>query len=104
MVVQQNQLFVFGVSIGGDVIRSMRIHQDDLITGQGRGFTEGRQRFVTARAKGHLGFVMEVPSETPLELSSFANAVVFRVLVHSGLGRDEGSGTTELIIILDPDD
>ena len=62
LVVQQNQLFVFGVSIGGDVKRPVSIHQDDLVAGQGRGFTEGRQRLVTARAEGHLGFVMEVQS------------------------------------------
>ena len=37
MVVEQNQLFVLGVSIGGDVERPVSIHQDDLVTGQGRG-------------------------------------------------------------------
>jgi len=61
-VVQQDQLFVLGVSIGGDVERPLSIHQDDLVTSQGRGLTEGRQRFVTARTQGHLGFVMEVQS------------------------------------------
>ena len=62
LVVQQDQLFVLDVSIGGDVKRSMSIHQDDLVASQGRGLTEGRQRLVAARTEGHLGFVMEVQS------------------------------------------
>ena len=33
-----------------------------------------------------------------------ADAVVFRVLVHASFGDHEGSGATELIIILDADD
>ena len=104
MVVEQNQLFVLGVSVGGDVERPVSIHQDDLVAGQGRGLTEGRQCLVAARTEGHLGFVMEQESQFFLEVSSFANAVVFLVLVHSGFGSDEGSSTTEFIPVLDADD
>ena len=86
------------------MIRSTRIHQEDLVTGQGRGFTESRQRFVAAWTWRDTSFVMEPQREFPLQLSSLANAVVFRVLVHSGLGRDEGSGTAEFIVVFDPDD
>jgi len=104
MVVQQNQLFVLGVSKRRDVERPVSIHQDDLVAGQGWGLTEGRQRLVAARTQGHLGFVMEQESQFFLEFSSLSNAVVFWVLVHSGFGSDEGSGTTEFIPVLDAND
>ena len=104
MVMEQNQLFVLGVSVGGDVERPVSIHQDDLVAGQGRGLTEGRQRLVAARTEGHLGLVMEQESQFFLEVSSFANAVVFWVLVHSGFGSGQGSSTTEFIPVLDADD
>ena len=60
MVVQQNQLFVLGVSKRRDVERSVSVHQDDLVIGKGRRGTEGRQGIVAARTQGHLGFVMEL--------------------------------------------
>jgi len=104
LVVQQDQLFVLGVSKGGYVERPVSIHQDDLVIGKGRGRTEGRQSIVAARTWRDASLVMEVPSETSLELSSLANAGVFRVLVHSGFGSDEGSCTTEFIPVLDADD
>jgi len=104
MVVEQNQLFVLGVSKGGDVKGSMGVHQDDLVMGQGRGLTEGRQGIEAARTEGHVGFVMEQESQFFLEVSSFANSVVFWVLVHSGFGSDEGSSTTEFISIVNSDD
>ena len=59
MVVQEDELFIFGVSIGGDVIMSMGIHQDDLVIGEGRGLTEGCQGIVTAWTEGYLGLVMK---------------------------------------------
>ena len=62
LVVQQDQLFVLKGTKGGDVERPVSVHQDDLVAGQGRGLTEGRQRLIAARAQGHLGFVMEVQS------------------------------------------
>jgi len=86
------------------VIRALRIHQDDLVTGEGGGLTESRQGVVTARTEGYLGFVMEVPSETSLELTSLSNAVPFRVFVHPGFGNHEGSGTTEFIRIVNSND
>ena len=104
MVVEQNQLFVLGVSKRRDVKGPVSIHQDDLVTGQGRGLTEGLQRLVAARTEGHLGFVMEQESQFFLEESSLANAVVFWVLVHSGFSSDESSSTTEFIPVLDADD
>ena len=102
-LVQQDQLFVLKGTKGGDVKRTVGIHQQDLVTGQGRSGTELGQGIVATRAEGHVGLVMEVPSETSLELSSFSNAVVFRVIGHSGFGGDEGSGTTEVILVLDLD-
>ena len=68
--------------------------------GQGRGGTELGQGIVAARTQGNIGFVVEVPSETSLELSSSLDGCQFRVLVHSGLGNDEGSGTTKFIPVL----
>ena len=47
---------------------------------------------------------MEPQREFPLKFPSFSNRFPFRVLVHFGLGRDEGSGTTEFISIVNPDD
>ena len=47
---------------------------------------------------------MEPQREFPLQFASLANAVVVRVLVHSGFGSDEGSGTTEFIPIVNSDD
>ena len=104
MVVEQNQLFVLSVSKGGDMKRPVSIHQDDLVIGKGRGRTKGRQGLVAARTEGHVGFVMEQEIQFFLEGSSLSNAVVFWVLVHFGFGSDEGSGTTEFICIVNPDD
>jgi len=104
LVVQQDQLFVLKGTKGRDVIRSVSIHQDDLVADQGWGRTELGQGIVTARAEGHVGFVMEQESQFFLEFSSLSNVVVFWVLVHSGFGSDESSSTTEFISIVNPDD
>ena len=80
--------------------RPVGIHQDDLVTGHGWGFTEGRQGVVTARAEGYVGLVMEQESHFFFNFPSLLNAAVFWVLVHSGLGCDEGSGTTEVIVVI----
>jgi len=104
MVVEQNQLFVLGVSKGGDVKRAMGVHQDDLVIGEGRGGTELGQGIVAARTQRHVGFMVELQSQGSLELTSSANAVPFRVLVQASFGSDEGSGATDLIVILDADD
>ena len=101
---EQNQLFVLDVSKRRDVERPVSIHQDDLVMGQGWGLTELGQSIVAARTEGHLGFVMEVQSQGSLQRSSLSNDVVFWVLVHSGFGSDEGSGTTKVIPVLDADD
>jgi len=103
-LVEQDQLFVLGVSKRGDMEGPVGIHQDDLVIAEGRCRTEGRQGVVTTRTEGHVGFVVEQQSQFFLQFSSLANAVVFRVLVHSGFGGDEGPGTTEGIVILDADD
>ena len=103
-LVQQDQLFVLKGTKGGDVKRTVGIHQQDLVTGQGRSGTELGQGIVATRAEGYVGLVMEQESHFFLQFSSFADAVVFRVLVHLGFGGDEGSGTTEVILVLDLDD
>ena len=61
-VVQQDQLFVRKGSKGRDVKRSLRIDQDDLVTGEGRSLTELGQGVIAARTPGYLGFILEVPS------------------------------------------
>ena len=105
LVMQQDQLFVLKGSKGRDVKRSMGIHQQDLVTGQGRGLTESRQGVVAAWPEGDVGFPMQVPSEGSLQGSvPLANGCQFRVLVHSGFGDDEGSSTTEFIPVLNSDD
>ena len=104
LVVQQDELFVTKGSKRRDVERSLRIDQDDLVTGEGGGLTESRQGVVTTWTEGHLGLVMEQESHFFLQFSSLANAVVFRVLVHASFGGDEGSGTTELVVVGNPDD
>ena len=103
-VVQQDQLFVLRGSKGRDVKRPGGIHQQDLVTSEGRGLTKSRQGVVAARTQRHLGFMMEVQSQGSLEGFSLANAFVLWVLVHSGFGDHKGSGTAEFIVILDADD
>ena len=105
LVMQEDQLFVLGGSKGRDVKRSMGIHQQDLVTSEGRGFTKGCQGVVAAWPEGHVGFPMQVPSEGSLQRAlSLPNGFVFRVLVHASFGDDEGSSTTEFIPVLNPND
>ena len=66
--------------------------------------TELGQGIIPTGTEGHLGFILEVPSEGSLQGPSLSNGFQFRVLVHASFGDHEGSGTTELIIILDADD
>jgi len=104
LVVQQDQLFVLNVSKRGDMERPVSIHQDDLVIGEGRDDTELGQGIVATRTEGHVGFVMEQQSQFFLEFSSSLDGCQFRVLVHSGFSSDEGSSTTEVISIVNPDD
>ena len=104
LVVQQDQLFVRTGSKRRDVERSLCIHQDDLVTGEGGSLTELGQGIIPTGTEGYLGFILEVPSEGSLQGSSLADDGVFRVLVHASFGDHEGSGTTEFVIILDADD
>ena len=104
LVVQQDQLFVSWGSKCRDVKRSLRIDQDDLVTGEGGSLTELGQGIIPTGTEGYLGFILEVPSEGSLQGPSFADAVVVRVLVHASFGDHKGSGTTEFIIILNADD
>ena len=103
-LVEQDQLFVLGVSERGDVKGPVRVDQDNLVANEGRRRTEGRQGIVTTRTERHVGFVMKQESQFFLEFSSLSDGVIFRVVVHSGFGSDEGPGTTEGIVILDADD
>ena len=104
LVVQQDQLFVLRGAKGRDVKRSMGIHQQDLVTGQGRGLTKRRQGVVTTGAEGHIGFPLQIPSQGSLQSFSLANAFELWVLVHASFGDDEGSSTTEFIPVLNPND
>ena len=104
LVVQQDQLFVLKGSKRRDVKRSLCIHQDDLVTGEGGSLTELGQGIIPTGTKGHLGFILEVPSEGSLQGPSLSNGFQFRVLVHASFGDHEGSGATELIVVLDADD
>jgi len=104
LVVQQDQLFVSKGSKGCYMIRPVGIHQDDLVMVQGRGGTEGRQGIVAARTQGHLGFMLELQSQGSLKFPSFSNRFPFRMLVQASFGDHEGSGTTELIFIVNSDD
>ena len=95
-------MFVRKGSKRRDVERSLRIHQDDLVTGEGGSLTELGQGIIAARAEGYLGFIMEVPSETSLQRTvPLANGCQFRVLVHASFGDHEGSGTAEFVIVGD---
>ena len=104
LVVQQDQLFVLRGSKGRDVKRSMGIHQQDLVTSEGRGLTKRRQGVVAAWAEGYLGFPLQIPSQGSLQSFSMANAAELWVLVHASFGDDEGSSTTEFISIVNSDD
>ena len=72
-LVQQDQLFVLKGTKGGDVKRTVGIHQQDLVTGQGWGLAEGCQGIVATRAEGHVGLVMKQQREFFLDFPSFAN-------------------------------
>ena len=105
LVMQQDQLFVLKGAKGRDVKRSMGIHQQDLVTSEGRGLTKRRQGVVTTGAEGYVGFPVQIPSQGSLQGSvPPLNGGQFRVLVHASFGDDEGSGTTEFIPVLNPDD
>ena len=58
-VVQQDQLFVRKGSKRRDVERSLRIHQDDLVTREGGSLTELGQGIIAARTPRYLGFILE---------------------------------------------
>ena len=104
LLVEQDQLFVLGVSKRRDMEGTVGIHQQDLVTDEGRRSTEGRQGIVTARTQGNAGFMVELQCQCSLEGSSLANAVPFRVLVQASFGHHQGSGTTEFILVADADD
>ena len=97
-------MFGLGVSERRDVERTVGVHQDDLVADEGRSSTKGRQGVVAARTQGNASFFMEPQCEFFLEVAPLSNGAPFRVLVHSGFGRDEGSSTTEVIVISDTDD
>jgi len=103
-LVEQDQLFVLDMSKRGDVEGTVRLYQDDLVVDEGRRGTEGRQGVVATRTEGNVGFVVEQQCEFFLQLASMSNGAPFRVLVLPSFGHHQGSGTTELIVILDPDD
>ena len=62
LVVQQDQLFVRKGSKCRDVERSLCIHQEDLVTGEGGSLTELGQGIIPTGTEGHLGFILEVQS------------------------------------------
>ena len=105
LLVEQNQLFVLGVSERGDMEGPVSVDEDVLVVDEGRRGTEGRQGVVTAGTWRNVSFVMEPQREFPLHWPTpLANAVPFRVLVQASFGHHQGSGTTEFIFILDADD
>ena len=104
LVVQEDELFVSWGTKCRDVKRSLCIDQDDLVTSEGGSLTELGQGIIPTGTEGYLGFIVKVPSEGSLQGPSLADDIVVRVLVHASFGDHEGSGTTELIIILDADD
>jgi len=59
LLVQQDQLFVLGVSKRRDMEGPVLVDQDNLVTDERRRRTEGRQGIVTARTEGNVGFVVE---------------------------------------------
>jgi len=67
LLVEQDQLFVLGVSKRRDVEGPVCIHEDDLVTDEGRRSTEGRQGIVPARTQGNVGFMVEVPRQCSLD-------------------------------------
>jgi len=83
------------------VERSLRIDQDDLVTGEGGGLTELGQGIIATWTEGYLGVVMEQESHFFLDVAPLSNGWPFGVLVHASFGGDEGSGTTEGIVVLD---
>ena len=62
-LVQQDELFVLKGTKGGDVKRTVGIHQQDLVTGQGGSGTELGQGIIPTRAEGYVGLVMKQQRE-----------------------------------------
>ena len=57
-LLQQDQLFGLGGSETFDVVRTVRIDQEDLVVIEGGGFTELRQLVVPTRTWRDMGFLM----------------------------------------------
>ena len=99
-LVQQDQLFVLKGTKGRDVKRTVGIHQQDLVTDEGRSGTESGQGIVAARTEGHMPFMMKQHREFFLEFAPFSNTFPFLVMVQPGFGDNQGSGTTEVIVVI----
>ena len=100
LVVQEDQLFVLKGTKGRDVKRPVGIHQQDLVTDEGRSGTESGQGIVATRTEGHMRFVMKQHREFFLEFAPFSNTFPFRVMVQPGFGDNQGSGTTQVIVVI----
>ena len=72
-LVEQDQLFGLGGSETFDVVRMVRIDQEDLVVVERRGGTELHQPFVPARTKRDMGFVVEQLRLLFLYLSTLLN-------------------------------
>ena len=103
-LVEQDQLFGLGWSKTFDVVRTVRVDQDDLVLVEGGCGTESGQLFVPTRTKWYVGFFVEKQGLLSLNFSSFSNGLLFGVLVHLGFGGDQGKRTAQVIVILDADD
>ena len=96
-LVEQDQLFVLGVSERRDVEGAVRIDQDDLVADEGRSSTKGCQGVVAART-------WRDATRVPF---GFSLLVVWCGISGAGLPwlwRRRGPGTAELILILNSDD
>jgi len=105
--VEQNDLFFIGTHGWTESLptkRAIGIDEDEAVIQERGCLAELREFLVTAGTWRDVGLVVEKQGEVFLYVSAFSNGLVLGMLVESGFGGDDGSGTTEMVVILDVND
>ena len=104
---EQNDLFFIGTHGWTESLpmkRAIAIDEDESVIQERGCLAELCEFLVTAGTWRDVGLVVEKQGEFFLYFSAFSNGLPLGVLVESGFGCDDGSGTTEMVVILDVND
>jgi len=104
---EQNDLFFIGTHGWTESLptkRAIGIDEDESVIRERGCLAELHEFLVTARTLRDVGLLVETQGEFLLYFSAFSNGLPFGVLVEFGFGCDDGSGTTEMVVILDVND